>query len=193
MSRDRSLSADYQRAVGEMVEREVVYCVSMLIYALQKGYECWRAMELDESEMYGLAAQDDWETPGTYYIENDMDRDQLVEELEDRDVIDSDEEWGETEEELKALREKLIEDIDDWEEFCSDNRIDPEQHEVYEHWIVSGWLAGKLEEHGEVVVKDFLGLTIWGRGTTGQSIKLDGVICAIYDETHPEEVSDAKV
>ncbi len=53
--------------------------------------------------------------------------------------------------------------------------------EAYEHWIVSDWLADKLIEHGEMVTKDFLGLTIWGRTTSGQAIFLDGVIERIYD------------
>jgi hypothetical protein len=57
----------------------------------------------------------------------------------------------------------------------AENRIDVEYDEVYEHWIVSSYFGEKLKEHGHTV-QDILGLTIWGRGTTGQAIYLDGVI-----------------
>jgi hypothetical protein len=42
-----------------------------------------------------------------------------------------------------------------WQDLCEDYGIEPYQREVYEHWIVSDWLANKLEEHGEKVDKDF--------------------------------------
>jgi hypothetical protein len=44
--------------------------------------------------------------------------------------------------------------------------------------------ADKLEAAGEKVDKDFAGLCIWARTTTGQTIYCDGVIERIYAETH---------
>lgn len=44
--------------------------------------------------------------------------------------------------------------------------------EIYEHWIIPSSLGPRLAEHGEIVV-DVCGLTIWGRGCTGQSVALD--------------------
>jgi hypothetical protein len=55
----------------------------------------------------------------------------------------------------------------------------PDGDEIYEHWIVSDWLADKLKAKGETVARDICGLTIWGRATTGQAIYIDGVIEAI--------------
>jgi hypothetical protein len=55
--------------------------------------------------------------------------------------------------------------------------------EALEHWLISDYLAEKLIEKGELVVKDFLGLTIWGRTTSGQSISLDHVIIEIMLES----------
>ncbi|RQT19417.1 hypothetical protein DF044_01780 [Burkholderia contaminans] len=63
-----------------------------------------------------------------------------------------------------------------WRAACETNNIDPDTCEAYEHWIVSGWLAGKLEERGEMVNRDICGLIVWGRCTTGQAICMDGVI-----------------
>lgn len=73
--------------------------------------------------------------------------------------------------------------MDELMEVCAmpDHENEDEWIEAYEHWIVSDWLADKLAERGEMVLKDFLGLTIWGRATTGQAISLDEVICDIWD------------
>lgn len=53
---------------------------------------------------------------------------------------------------------------------------------MFEHWIVSDWLADKLAAQGEKVDKDFAGLTIWARTTTGQAVYCDGVIERIAAE-----------
>lgn len=83
----------------------------------------------------------------------------------------------------EAVGDGEHDDEDDaWRECCDTNRIDPHQHEAYEHWVVSDWLAARLREHGEIV-GELGGLTIWGRCTTGQAISMDGVICEIYNET----------
>lgn len=81
-----------------------------------------------------------------------------------------------------------IDDCDTWQEACELHNIDPSDYwrEVFEHWIVSDWLANRLEEHGERVLRDFFGLTVWGRTCTGQAISLDGVIGQIYAELHQE-------
>ncbi len=51
--------------------------------------------------------------------------------------------------------------------------------EALEHWLISDWLANRLREEGEMVI-EFMGLTIWGRTTSGQAICIDSVIEAIY-------------
>jgi hypothetical protein len=70
----------------------------------------------------------------------------------------------------------------DWQELCEEFNIEPYETEVLEHWLVSDWLADKLIAKGETVVKDYMGLTIWGRTTSGQAISLDYVIQQIYQE-----------
>ena len=67
----------------------------------------------------------------------------------------------------------------DTEEDCEDEYI-----EALEHWIISDWLADKLEAKGEMILKDFYGLTIWGRTCSGQAILLDGVIQEIAKEAY---------
>lgn len=54
--------------------------------------------------------------------------------------------------------------------------------DILEYWCVSKWLADKLKEFSEPVVTNFFGLAVWGRTTSGQSIKMDDVIREIYQE-----------
>ena len=53
--------------------------------------------------------------------------------------------------------------------------------EIFEWWVVSDWLAKRLEAHGEPLLINDYG-TWWGRTCTGQAILLDFVIEQIYDE-----------
>lgn len=71
-----------------------------------------------------------------------------------------------------------IDCYENWEECCNDEQIDTDDYrsEVFEHWVVSNWLADKLEAYGQVIDRDFMGLVIWGRTTTGQMISMDYVI-----------------
>lgn len=72
------------------------------------------------------------------------------------------------------------------QEACEADDLEPYQREVYEHWIVSDWLADELEAEGEKVDKDFAGLTVWARTTTGQAIAADGVIERICAKLNAE-------
>lgn len=69
-----------------------------------------------------------------------------------------------------------------WQECCEANDIDPQTTEAFEHWIVNDWMANKLEAKGEMILRDFLGMTIWGRSCTGKMISMDSVIEAICND-----------
>lgn len=64
----------------------------------------------------------------------------------------------------------------DWSDVCDYDNIEVDPSEVLEHWIVSEWLARKLQEQGEAIELDLHGVTVWGRCTSGQSICMDYVI-----------------
>ena len=66
--------------------------------------------------------------------------------------------------------------VDAYRRVCEENDIEPYAREAFEHWIVSDWLADKLAEKGEKVDKDFAGMTVWARTTTGQGVASDSVI-----------------
>ena len=67
-----------------------------------------------------------------------------------------------------------------WRELCEAHDIEPFMSEPYEYWIVSDWLADELESRDEKVDRDFAGLTVWARCSTGQHIMLDAVIEGIH-------------
>lgn len=50
--------------------------------------------------------------------------------------------------------------------------------EVLEWWLVTSYLACKLQQQGEIIIDDY-GCYWWGRTTSGQTIAMDGVIQAI--------------
>ena len=168
-NRDKRSDAGYQRAVGDFVHREVIYCVSSLVYEIgTKNIDEW----------HHLFRQEDWETPALEAI-----RAFSPEHL--RELLSEDDVPLNADDEPEALAKTFLQHLkrqDALRDFCDANQVDPEQNEVYEHWIVSEWLAARLEERGEVIERDFFGLTIWGRACTGQAILLDSVICSIYDE-----------
>lgn len=166
------MNPEYQRAVSDFVRREVGHCVSSLIADMARGYAndqlsdglsdlCEQAFELcsPKQDWQEAAEQEGWTGPhkdefGATFFENDSESEQ-------------NQTWCAA----------------DWEALCRDFDIDPYEWEIYEHWIVSDWLADKLIAAGEKVDKDFAGLCVWGRSCTGQAISLDGVICGIYNST----------
>jgi hypothetical protein len=66
------------------------------------------------------------------------------------------------------------------QEACEAFEIEPHDRDVYEHWAVTEWLADQLEAQGEKVDRDFAGLIVWARTTTGQAISMDSVIEAVH-------------
>lgn len=71
--------------------------------------------------------------------------------------------------------------IDDIENFYVEDEEtgESEMQEVFQWFIVSEYLANKLSEKGEPIIRDE---NIWGRGTFGQAILLDHVITEICAE-----------
>lgn len=151
-------------------------------------------IEVDEDEVeYSIIAeQDDIQVRGNALASGDDELDtktenEILERLENGDiwawahvVVKAKWEGHEGEDSLGGCSYKSEEDFvqaGDYYNDMKDVALDDlktnvenadERHEALEFWIVSDWLAGKLEDHGELVTKDFLGLTIWGRTTSGQ-------------------------
>lgn len=145
----------------DLVRREVHYCVSSLVSTLSGSYTCYDVNRqpalkdvdaLADQAMELCAPIDDWEEAA-------------IQEGWSRFTP-----YGFVHDEHASFV------CDSWQALCERFDIEPYQREVFEHWIVSDWLADKLTEKGEKVDKDFAGLTVWARTTTGQGIASDSVI-----------------
>lgn len=151
--------------VEQLVSREVHHCVSALVATIANGWQNGGNLGDGVSSLFEQAAEltfsvDDWEEAATQ------------------------EGWIRYGAGLVRHKEYGVYDMTtgSWEDLCAKFEIEPYQREVYEHWIVSEWLADELIKHGERVDKDFAGLCIWGRTTTGQAISQDAVIQKIHAE-----------
>ena len=152
------------RTIEQMTSSEVHYCVSSLIATLAQGYDTEGAIAEICSQAMELAAPiDDWEEAALQESWQANTRGLFVNNRTEETAIGPN-----------------PNDACGWEDLCREFDIEPYQREVFEHWIVSDWLADKLTEHGEKVDKDFAGLTVWARTTTGQAIYADAVIERIY-------------
>ena len=152
-----------QEKVASLVSNEVCANVSTLMYHIGQDSETAAKLFNEAYEnIIGLFYKYDWESPAT---EAGWHKNRCGSITLAIDTSDPDEEST-----LYAVS---------WEDACDTSNLDAYSEEVYEHWIVSGWLAEKLKAKGEVV-GEFAGMTIWGRTTTGQAISMDWVITEIY-------------
>lgn len=147
----------------QLVQREVYYCVSTLISELAKLPQC-------QDDLMPVLVQDDYEQAAADAGWSSS-PDVISSLPNDEGYWMNPEKWHEAGNPVTYLTAQ---------EVCEGENIDPHTNEAYEHWIVSGWLADKLEAAGEMVLRDFMGLTIWGRSTTGQAISQDYVINEIH-------------
>ena len=147
------LTAEFQRKVGAMVDREVVYCVSNLMSVVLPGlYENSDYIDEAMALLYGRTYWVPWR-PAT--------GEHRSEEGDEFDSEDDAQEWIDGQEK-------------DWE-------IEERTDEVFEHWIVTRWLKERLQEKGQIV-EDIHGVDVWARCCTGQAIHLDHYMCDIYRE-----------
>lgn len=212
-------NSNLQNALRDFVSREVIYCVSSLFYELIQKAEHFPD---EQDDLYALAQREDWQEPaeeegweevdGRFVFINDYtdeiailpdeDWEQLCamsgitpEDQEDPDYVAAaiDSGW-ELHQDATFVNPEAKETsyAEHWQDLCNEQWIDPYTREVFEHYVVSGWLGDKLKAHGEIVVEIF-NMTIWGRCCTGQAIMLDGVIEEIYRELYPEKFADGKL
>lgn len=151
------------KTIEDMVRQEVVYCASALIHTLASGYSDARGEFADVAELALELSMpiDDWE-------------ESAIQDGWTLTAIEADRCLVFTHTDGRVNRNTT------WGELCDEQDLEPYQREIFEHWIVSDWLADKLAAKGERVEKDFFGMAIWGRTTTGQGIVNDSVIGEIY-------------
>ena len=155
--------------VDDMVSREVLCCVSALVSTLARGFG--HASDLGDGDGEGLVEK------AAY----------LVSPIPDYEEAATQEGWKFSPKHDSFYLPKkgygvgyFDIDMGDWQALCAREGIEPIDREVFEHWAVSEWFAGKLEAAGEKVDRDFEGLNVWARTCTGQAIASDSVVIAIH-------------
>ena len=156
------------KTIKELVETEVIYFISPLIDDLLKE-------EKYREEFYHLTTSTDWDE-----AEKAINQNICVVQIDAGNlwgVYDKDNKYYTVEPKHEHKKEAIKVFFDDlnWDLFSYNC-------EVCEYWLISEWLANKLEDKGETVEKDFMGLIVWGRTTTGQAIWCDWIIQEIYNE-----------
>jgi hypothetical protein len=162
----------------KLVRDEVYTCASQLVSAVSSGDNCATMGLSYEDDLMPLLESLDYDEPADDHIRNGMGDDERREYLAAQSAEVPE---GADEAAILALTFTTMEE-QGAQEFCDEFNLDPDRNEIFEHWVVSDWLARRLEERDESVCHDFLGLTIWGRATTGQHISLDGVVLRIAAE-----------
>lgn len=150
----------------QLVRREVYYCVSSLVSTLACSATAANELNTLCDQAFELSASvEDFEEAAREAGWEDVTTDDYPPCTQFEDKTDG-MKWA----------------CSGWQQLCEDHDIEPYYREVFEFWIVSDWLADELIAHDEKVDKDFAGLTVWARTTTGQSIASDSVIQAIVSE-----------
>lgn len=213
---DLYLNDKVREKAEQLVQQNVHYCVSSLIYQIANpdqrkhgrdrlsGFDVCEALGIDyDSELLPLLEVTDYEAAADYHIMHGMDADELRSYLDDQDVeyVAPVEEGDEIEGQVGVAEEDhlgtpigVLQSLaseaaaeQGYEDFCNEFNLEPDRSEVFEHWIVDKWFATKLEEKGQPIARDFLGMTIWGRPTTGQAISMDGVVLEIANDILKED------
>ena len=155
-------------SIQDLVQREVIYCVSSLVYTLtqenkleeEQAIELWTApTNYDDAEQAIKDNNAFVRKQDKYYGVYDEDLEEFIVDPDHNDKSDAIEEYFR---------------YQNWE-------LNDYRSEVFEHWLVSSWLFKKLQNKGETVVEIY-GLNIWCRTTTGMAIAYDCVIQEIYND-----------
>jgi len=161
-----------QELGGRLVQHEIMCNASTIVSNMSRH---------EPDEWIELFGHYDYEEAARYHIESIMTNDDIGEYLDDKGI----KEEFDKKEDYVTWKNQLLASLkydEDYQEFCDDQGVEPDFDDVLEHWIVSDWLARKIEAYGGTVEHDFHGLTIWGRYTSGQAIALDYMIQKIaYD------------
>ena len=163
---------DYQRRVDDFIRKHILYCVSTLVSDITDAY--WRCEggigDLTEDEIFDINRCPPDEGDCLYRgfeIKKHPEEGYFY--------VDEDDHHNGA---FYDTHENAVEAC------VIEQGIDGS--EVYEHWLIDDRLARWLKDAGGHVV-EFMGLDIWCRTTTGQSIILDRIICDIYDKFHDDE------
>lgn len=162
-------SESERNAVKAYIDRQI-YCVCNELQELYaKNNECWVDELVNLYEPIETCKQEYFD----YVKEN------ISEDL--RDLIDAMKEWNENDggEDYSPYDYYYNQYIDHLKE-------ESEEQEVFQWYLVSDWLANKLEAIGQPILRTDSNI-LWGRTCYGQSLELDGTLQEVYRLTQQGE------
>lgn len=180
-----------QNIKSKFVGQHVYSCVtSMAEYIMSKAWEDSKAPFCYEDII-------NIETPAENQYKYVVDLDERGEFNAHIEDTDGETVWTvETEEIQQLIEDGFITHVTDTHDICDhlikigvlsngaklidkDSDFEMETQEIFEYWMVSSYLAEKLQERGQPILADE---NIWGRTCSGQAILLDYVITSICAE-----------
>lgn len=144
-----------EQIINRLIEQEIYTGANQMVQRISDS-QGPDAYDIDEEQWMALmAAPDLSEPPEGYLVFENADGFYWVggEGAEDDEFYDT------PEEAVEAAFE--------------DNHDEPPIQEVMQFWLVSDWLAEKLEAIGAPVARDILGFNVWGRTECGQALTMD--------------------
>ena len=155
-----------QSVIDRIVEREVLVNASQMVSQLCAGGLCINSASFGELYHECLARPDYSVEPDGFSIEKSDDAYYWICNCDDGSTETSEFVFDTEEAAIRNAWDEIGEQPDDFEE-------------ALEHWIVSDWLADKLEDHDAMICRDVFGFNIWGRAETGQSLTMDNDLLKI--------------
>ena len=158
------------RTIERIIEQEIFTNASTLISSLCRS-EDPELMNVDQDDLISVCIQPDYSTaPGGYEIEKSDGAYHWHREAE--------EQFYEIESSGAVFSTPEAACADAWDDYGDT----PEGHiEALQHWIVSDWLAEKIQEVGGMAAIDICGFAIWGRSECGIGLDMDSTLKAVVE------------
>lgn len=153
-------TSNIEKIVQRLIDQEILTGCNELVQFLSEGLN-YNSASLGECEPQLFSQEDYSEAPEGYTITGLLDPDNVTRRwmYDTPDGEESEDVYGSEEEAIQAAYE--------------DSGEEPPFQESLQYWIVTDWLASKLESIGAMVAHDVLGFAIWGRSECGQSLTMD--------------------
>lgn len=147
-----------EQIINRLIEQEIYTGANQMVQQISDS-QGPDAFDIDEEQWMALmAAPDLSEPPEGYRVDQQANGCWMYQRIGEEETANW-EEYDTAEEAVAAAFE--------------DNRDEPPIQEVFQFWLVSDWLADKLEAIGAPVARDILGFNVWGRTECGQALTMD--------------------
>ena len=163
--------------IEHIIEQEIFTNASWLISSLCR-LEDPELMNVDQEALFDVCQQHDYSVaPDGYEIEK---TDYAYYWYQ---VAETDDDDMESSSSVFSTPEAACADA--WDDYGDT----PEDYiEALQHWIISDWLAEKIQQVGGMAAIDICGFAIWGRSECGQGLDIDSTLNAVVELLNRENI-----